>query len=102
LPPNSEALIGMKTIVGVHVLTGYGAITTHMTYFTSRSIPYGAIASFWSNNDSYPNQTRNGTQAAGDPKVSFHLTSPRDLDLARGFEFELFIILVLVRKLFSQ
>jgi hypothetical protein len=41
-------------------------------------------------------------QMAGDPKVPFHLTSPRDLDLARGFESELFIILVLARKLFSQ
>jgi hypothetical protein len=58
--------------------------------------------SFWSNNHSCSNQTRNGTQAVGDPKVSFHLTSPRDLDLARGFEFELFIILVLARKPFSQ
>jgi hypothetical protein len=33
-----EALIRMKTIVGVHVLTGYGAITTHMTCPTSQSI----------------------------------------------------------------
>jgi hypothetical protein len=41
-------------------------------------------------------------QAAGDPKVPFHLTSPRDLNLARGFEYELFIILVLARKPFSQ
>jgi hypothetical protein len=31
-------LIRTKTIVGVHVLTGYGAITTHMTCLTSRSI----------------------------------------------------------------
>jgi hypothetical protein len=59
-------------------------------------------ASFWSNNHSCPTQTRKGTQAAGDPKVPFHLTSPRDLDLARGFESELFIILVLARKPFSQ
>jgi hypothetical protein len=41
-------------------------------------------------------------QAAGDPKVLFHLTSSRDLDLAHGFKSELFIILVLVRKPFSQ
>jgi hypothetical protein len=41
-------------------------------------------------------------QAASDPKVPFHLTSPRDLDLARGFESELFIILILARKPFSQ
>jgi hypothetical protein len=27
--------------------------------------------SFWSNNHSWPNQTRNGTHAAGDPKVPF-------------------------------
>jgi hypothetical protein len=32
-------------------------------------------------------------QAAGDPMVLFHLTSPRDLDITRGFEPELFIIL---------
>jgi hypothetical protein len=30
-PPSSEALIMMKTIVGVHVLTGYAEIATHMT-----------------------------------------------------------------------
>jgi hypothetical protein len=41
-------------------------------------------------------------QAAGDPKMPFHLTSPLDLDLAHGFESELFIILVLARKPFSQ
>jgi hypothetical protein len=41
-------------------------------------------------------------QAVGDPKVPFHLTSPHDLDLAHVFEFELFIILVLARKPFSQ
>jgi hypothetical protein len=35
LPPSSEALIRMKTIVGVHVLAGYGAIATHMTCLTS-------------------------------------------------------------------
>jgi hypothetical protein len=28
-------------------------------------------ASFWSNNHCCPNQTGNGTQAAGDPKVPF-------------------------------
>jgi hypothetical protein len=38
LPPSSEALIRTKTIVGVHVLTGYGVIATHMTCLTSRSI----------------------------------------------------------------
>jgi hypothetical protein len=99
----------MKTIVGVHVLIGYGAIATHMTCLTSQSISlyiYGEDScektSFWSNNHSCPNQTRNGMQAAGDPKVPFHLTFPRDLDLACGFESELFIILVLARKLFSQ
>jgi hypothetical protein len=49
----------------------------------------------------YPSgQTRNCTQAVGDPKVSFHLTTPHDLDLAHGFEYELFIILVLARKPF--
>ncbi len=32
----------------------------------------------------------------------YNLTSPRDLDLARGFESKLFIILVLARKPFSQ
>jgi hypothetical protein len=41
-------------------------------------------------------------QAAGDPKVPFHLTSPRDLDFDCGFESELFIILVLAKKPFSQ
>jgi hypothetical protein len=30
------------------------------------------------------------------------LTSPHDLDLASGFKSELFIILVLARKTFSQ
>jgi hypothetical protein len=59
-------------------------------------------ASFWSNNLTCPNQTRNSMQAAGDPKVSFRLTSPHDLDLADGFESELFNILVLARKPFSQ
>jgi hypothetical protein len=34
----SEDLIRMKTIVGVHVLIGSGAIATHMTCLTSRSI----------------------------------------------------------------
>jgi hypothetical protein len=61
-----------------------------------------AKVSFWSNNHSCPNQKRNGTQAAGDPKVPFHLTSPHDLHLACGFESEMFIILVLARKPFSQ
>jgi hypothetical protein len=68
----------MKTIAGVHVLTGRGAIATHMTYLTSRSILlqlYGedscGKASFWSNTHSCPNQTRNDTQVAGDPKVPF-------------------------------
>jgi hypothetical protein len=28
----------MKTIIGVHVLIGYGAIATHITSLTSRSI----------------------------------------------------------------
>jgi hypothetical protein len=109
LPPSSEALIRTKTIVGVHILIGYGAIAGHMTYLTSRSISlwvYGEDsceeAPLWSNNHSCPNQTRNGTQAAGDSKVAFHLTSPHDLDLARGFESELLIILVLARKPFSQ
>jgi hypothetical protein len=59
-------------------------------------------ASFWSNNHSCPNQTRNGTQVAGDPNVPFQLTSPHDLDLAHGFESKLFIILVLAGKPFSQ
>jgi hypothetical protein len=58
--------------------------------------------SLWLNNHSCPNQTRNGTQAASDPKVPFHLTSSHDLDLARGFKSKLFIIFVLARKLFSQ
>jgi hypothetical protein len=31
LPPSSGALIRTKTIVGVHVLTGYGTIDSHMT-----------------------------------------------------------------------
>jgi hypothetical protein len=59
-------------------------------------------ASFLSNNHSCPNQTRNGTQAVGDPKVSFHLTSPHYLDLAREFESELFIIFFMTIKSFSQ
>jgi hypothetical protein len=33
--------------------------------------------------------------------VPFHLTSPRDMDLAREFESKLFIILVFARKPFS-
>jgi hypothetical protein len=68
----------MKTIAGVHVLTSRGAVATHMTYLTSRSITLQLYAedsyekaSFWSNNQSCPNQTRNGTQAAGDPRVPF-------------------------------
>jgi hypothetical protein len=59
-------------------------------------------ASFLSNNHSCPNQTRNGTQAAGDPKLPFHLTAPRDLDIGCGFKSELFFMLVLARKSFSQ
>jgi hypothetical protein len=55
-----------------------------------------------SNNHSCPNQTRNGTQAAGDPKLPFHLTAPRDLDIGCGFKSELFFMLVLARKSFSQ
>jgi hypothetical protein len=109
LPPSSEALIRMKTIVGVHVLTGYGAIVSPITNLTSRSISLQIYsedsceeASFWLNNHSCPNQTRNGMQAAGDPKVPFHLTSPHDLNLACGFKSELFINLVLARKPFSQ
>jgi hypothetical protein len=39
-------------------------------------------------------------QAAGDPKVPFHFTSPHDLDLAHGFKYELFIILVLAENYF--
>jgi hypothetical protein len=68
----------MKTIAGVHVLIGRGAIATHMAYLTSGSISlqlYGEDSckkvSFWSNNHSCPNQTRNGTQAVDDPKVPF-------------------------------
>jgi hypothetical protein len=38
LPHSSEALIRTKTIVGVHVQIGYGAIASHMTRLTSRSI----------------------------------------------------------------
>jgi hypothetical protein len=66
-----------------------GAIATHMTCLTSRSISLQIYyedscekASFRSNNHYCSNQTRNGTQAAGDPKVPFHLTSPCDLSLA--------------------
>jgi hypothetical protein len=108
LPPSIEALIRKKTIVGVHVLIGYGAIATHMSYLTSQSISLQIYAEdscekmSLSNNHSYPNQTRNSMQAAGDPNVRFHLTSPHDLDLSHGFESELFIILVLARKPFSQ
>jgi hypothetical protein len=36
--PWVEALLWMKTIDGVHVLTGRGAVVTHMTYLTSQSI----------------------------------------------------------------
>jgi hypothetical protein len=35
LPPSSEALIRTTTNVGVHVMTGYGAITSHMTCLIS-------------------------------------------------------------------
>jgi hypothetical protein len=58
--------------------------------------------SLWSNNHSCPNQTRNGTQAAGNPKVPFHLTSHHGLNLAHGFKSKLLIILVMARKPFSQ
>jgi hypothetical protein len=33
--PRVEALLWTKTIAGVHVLTGRGAIATHMTCLTS-------------------------------------------------------------------
>jgi hypothetical protein len=79
----------MKTIAGVHVLTGHGTIATHMTYLTSRSISlqlYGEKscekASFWSNNHSCPNQTRNGMHVVGDPKVPF----PRSIVAVGGGE----------------
>jgi hypothetical protein len=80
----------MKTIAGVHVLIGRGAIATHMTCLTSRSISlqlYGEDScekvSFWSNNHSCPNQTRHSTQAVGDPKVPF----PRSIMEVCGGEF---------------
>jgi hypothetical protein len=76
--PWVEALLWTKPIAGVHVLIGHGEIATYMTCVTTRSISlqlYGEEScekvSFWSNNHSFPNQTRNGTQAAGDPKVPF-------------------------------
>jgi hypothetical protein len=54
------------------------AIATHMTCLTSRSISLQLYsedscekAYVWSNNDSCPNQIRNGTQVVGDPKVAF-------------------------------
>jgi hypothetical protein len=79
----------MKTIARVHILTGRGAVATHMTCLTSRSISlqlYGEDscekASFWSNNHSCPNQTINGTQAVGDPKVLF----PRSIMAIGGGE----------------
>jgi hypothetical protein len=68
----------MKAIARVHILTGRGATATHMTCLTSRSISLQLYSedscekmSFWSNNQSCPNQIRNSTQAAGDPKVPF-------------------------------
>jgi hypothetical protein len=85
----------MKDIVEVHILTGHGSIATHMTYLTSRSISlqlYGEDscekASFWSNNHSCPNQTRNGTQSTGDPKVPFprRLEKPRIVPLKQDTE----------------
>jgi hypothetical protein len=82
-------LLWTKTIAGVHILIYHGAIATHMTYLTSRSISlqlYGEDsckkASFWSNNHSCPNQTRNGMQVAGDPKVPF----PRSIMTVGGEE----------------
>jgi hypothetical protein len=79
----------MKTIAGVHVLTGHGAIATHMTCLTTWSISLQLYSedscektSYWSNNHSCPNQTRNGTQAAGDPKVPF----PRSIMVVGGGE----------------
>jgi hypothetical protein len=60
-----------------------------MTCLTSWSISlqlYGEDSckkvTFWSNNYSCPNQTRNGTQAAGDPKVPF----PRSIMAVGGGE----------------
>jgi hypothetical protein len=79
----------MKTIAGVHVLTGRGAIATHMTCLTSQSISFQLYgedscekASFWSNNHSCPNQTRNSTQVVVDPKVPF----PRSIMAVGGGE----------------
>jgi hypothetical protein len=76
--PLVEALLWMKTIAGVHVLIGRGATATHMTRLTSQSISlqlYGDDScektSLLSNNHSCPNQTINGMQVAGDPKVPF-------------------------------
>jgi hypothetical protein len=73
-----EALLWMQTIAGAHVLTGCWTIATQMTFLTSRSISlqlYGEDSckkvSFWSNNHSCPNQTRNGMQAVGDQKMPF-------------------------------
>jgi hypothetical protein len=60
-----------------------------MTYLTSQSISLQLYsenscekAFFWSNNHSCPNQTRNGTQAAGDQKVRF----PRFIMAIGGWE----------------
>jgi hypothetical protein len=79
--PLVEALLWTKTIARVHVLPCHGAIATHMTGFTSQSISlqlYGEDScektSFWSNYLSCPNQTRNGTQAAGDRIVPFPIS----------------------------
>jgi hypothetical protein len=87
--PRVEALLWMKTIAGVHVLIGRGSIATHMTCLPSRSISlqhYGEDscekASFWSNNHSCPNKTRNDTQEAGDPIVPF----PRSIMAVGGGE----------------
>jgi hypothetical protein len=87
ITPWVEVLLWTKTIAGVHILTGHGAIATHMTCLTSRSISfylYGGDScekvSFWSNNHSCPSQIRNGAQVAGDPKVPF----PRSIMAVRG------------------
>jgi hypothetical protein len=87
--PWVEGLLWRKTIAGVHVLIGHGAIATHMTCLTSWSISLQLYSedscekvSFWLNNHSCPNQTRNGTQAADDPKVPF----PRSIMAVGGGE----------------
>jgi hypothetical protein len=75
LHPECKHCFEQKTIAGVHVLIGRWAIATYMTYLTSQSISLQLYGKDSCEKVSFcPNETRNVTQATGDPKVPFPIS----------------------------